>query len=66
LEELGGDVEDVGDGGGGDGDVGQVDEAGRLEAFEDGLGGRELLGGVPVEEFGKVDKLCVSAVVRRI
>jgi hypothetical protein len=47
----------VGDGGRGDGDVGEVDEAGGLEARQDGFGRLELLGGGAVEEFGEVDEL---------
>jgi hypothetical protein len=36
---------------------GEVDEAGCLEAVEDGLGGLEALGGRAVEEEGEVDEL---------
>ncbi len=35
----------------------EVDEAGGLEAGEDGLGGCEFIGGGAVEEFGEVDEL---------
>ena len=57
AEEGGRGVEDVGEGGGGDGDVREVDEAGGLEACEDGFGGFEFLGGRAVQEFGEVDEL---------
>lgn len=40
------------------GDVGQVDEAGRLEAVEDRFGYFLLLGLVAMEELREVDQLC--------
>lgn len=49
----------MGAGGGGDGDVLEVDEASGLEALENGLGCLELLGLVAVEKFGEIDELCV-------
>jgi hypothetical protein len=56
-EELRRVREDGGDGRGGDGVVGEVDEAGGLEAGEDGLGGLLFLGGGAAEEGGEVDEL---------
>lgn len=49
--------EGVLDGGGGDAVVAEVDEAGALEAGEDGGGGGLLDGGVGGEEGGEVDEL---------
>lgn len=49
----------MGAGGGGDGDVLEVDEASGLEALENGLGCLELLGVVPVEKSGEIDELSV-------
>ena len=46
-----------GDGGGGDAVVFEVDEAGGLEAGEDGAGGGGFGVWVAVEEGGEVDKL---------
>ena len=41
----------------GDGVVGEVDEAGCLEAVKDSAGGFETLAGCAGEEEGEVDKL---------
>jgi hypothetical protein len=41
----------------GNGDVREVDEAGGLEALQNGFGGFEFLGGGAVEELGEVDEL---------
>jgi len=56
-EEGGGGREGGCDAGGGDGQVGEVDEACGLEAGEDGFGGLHAVGGGAVEEFGEVDEL---------
>ena len=40
----------------------QVNEAGRLEAIQDGLGRLLALLGAPVQELGKVDELWVRGV----
>lgn len=47
----------MGDGGGWDGDVGEVDETRGLEASENGFGCLEFLRGRTVEKFGEVDEL---------
>lgn len=60
LEELGRGVKDTGAGCSRDGDVLEVDEAGGLEAREDGFGCLGLLGVVAIEEFGEVDELLAS------
>jgi hypothetical protein len=45
---------------GGNGNVFEVDEAGGLEAREDGFGCLKLLGAVAMQELGEVDELWLS------
>ncbi len=45
---------------GGNGNVFEIDEAGSLEAREDGFGCLELLGVVAMQEFGEVNELWMS------
>ena len=62
VEEVGGAGKGVAQDVGGDGVVAQVDEAGRLEALENGAGGGGALVGSAVEELAKVDELCLRSV----
>lgn len=63
VEELGAGAKDVLARFRGDGVVLEVDEAGRLEAVEDGLGCFDLFGFGSGEELGEVDELLLVVVV---
>lgn len=66
LEEFGRGVKDVGAGLGGDGDVAEVDEPGRLETVEDRFGRLELLGLVAIEELAEIYQLRSGSTVKLI